>query len=109
MCALLQVQGLSKAFGAQQLFADVQFSIEPGDRVGLIGPNGSGKSTLLKIICSLEHPDSGGFSLQKGARIGYLAQEDRFDDEKSLYANLMLAGAELGLKESELYTRIHTL
>ena len=109
MCALLQVQGLSKAFGAQQLFTDIQFSVEPGDRVGLIGPNGSGKSTLLKIICSLEQPDSGGFTLQKGARIGYLAQEDRFDDDKSLYANLLLAGAELGLKESELYTRIHTL
>lgn len=109
MCALLQVQGLSKAFGAQQLFTDIQFSVEPGDRVGLIGPNGSGKSTLLKIICSLEQPDSGGFTLQKGSRIGYLAQEDRFDDDKSLYANLLLAGAELGLKESELYTRIHTL
>lgn len=109
MCALLQVQGLSKAFGAQQLFADVQFNIEPGDRIGLIGPNGSGKSTLLKIICSLEQPDSGGFSLQKGTRIGYLAQEDRFNDEKSLYANLMEAGTELGIKENELYTRIHTL
>ncbi len=112
MCALLQVQGLSKAFGAQELFREVQFSIEPGDRIGLIGPNGSGKSTLLKILASLEQPDSGGFTLQKGARIGYLAQEDQFEDDKSLYANLVKAGQtalDNSLTETELYTRVHTL
>lgn len=113
MCALLQVQGLSKAFGAQQLFSDVQFSVEPGERIGLIGPNGSGKSTLLKILCSLEHPDSGGFTLQRGARIGYLAQEDNFDEGKSLYANLVRAGQDEAssgrITETELYTRVHTL
>jgi len=46
MCALLSCQGLSKAFGAQSLFAGVTLMVDAGDRVGLIGPNGSGKSTL---------------------------------------------------------------
>ena len=109
MCALLQVQGLGKAYGAQQLFADVQFSVQAGDRLGLIGPNGSGKSTLLKILCGLEQPDKGGFSLQKGARISYLAQEEVFVEDRSLTTTLEQAGIACGLKEIELYTRVHTL
>ena len=110
MAALLQVQDLGKAYGSQRLFQDLRLSIDAGDRVGLIGPNGSGKSTLLKILCSLEQADTGGFSLQKGTRIGYLAQDDRFDEDKSLSANLIQAGAECGnLTETELHTRVHTL
>lgn len=109
MAALLQVQALGKAFGAQELFRELRFGIEPGDRIGLIGPNGSGKSTLLRILAGLETPDSGDIVLQKGLGIGYLAQSDRFDDSQSLYAALETAGRGLHLGEAELHIRIHTL
>lgn len=109
MAALLQVQALGKAFGTQELFRELRFGIEPGDRIGLIGPNGSGKSTLLRILAGLETPDSGDIVLQKGLGIGYLAQSDRFDDSQSLYAALETAGRGLHLGEAELHIRIHTL
>ena len=109
MATLLHVQNLGKAFGAQTLFSGVSFGIEPGERVGLIGPNGSGKSTLLKILCGLESPDTGNLTLQKGLKLGYLAQSNQFEETASLYANLEAAGAGLNLNEAELHARIHTL
>ena len=109
MPALLQIQNLAKAYGAQRLFSGVSFGIEPGDRIGLIGPNGSGKSTLLKILAGRETPDSGGVSLQKGLRLGSIAQNDVFDDDKSPLDNLLEAGRDLGLGETELLTRARAL
>lgn len=71
---MLTVNSVSKRFGAHQVLESVSFSINHGDRLGLIGPNGSGKSTLLRIITGDELPDSGGVSRMPGSRIGYLRQ-----------------------------------
>lgn len=109
MCALLSCQGLAKAFGAQTLFTGVTLVINPGDRVGLIGPNGSGKSTLLKILCGLEQPDSGTVFTQKLLRIGYLRQEDSFDETASCIDILYQAAQKLDIDEAEQYNRVHTL
>ena len=109
MAALLQVQDIAKAFGAQTLFSGVTFGIEPGERIGLIGPNGSGKSTLVRILAGLETPDRGEIRRQKGLRPGYLPQDDRFDPDQSLIEALETAGADLGLSEGELHGRILTL
>jgi ABC transport system ATP-binding/permease protein len=109
MCALLSCQGLAKAFGAQTLFTGVTLVINPGDRVGLIGPNGSGKSTLLKILCGLEQPDSGTVFTQKLLRIGYLRQEDSFDETASCIDILYQAAQKLDIDEAEQYNRVHAL
>ena len=72
---MLTVAGLSKSFGGRQLFDDVSFTIQSGERVAIVGPNGAGKSTLLKIILGKEEPDAGEVTLIRGTRLGYLPQE----------------------------------
>lgn len=71
----LQIQNLAKSFSVRQLFANVTFAVNPGDRVALVGSNGSGKTTMMKIILGWEQPDTGGVTSPKDSRIGYLPQE----------------------------------
>jgi ATP-binding cassette subfamily F protein 3 len=72
---MLQVSNLSKSYGDNLLFEKVSFSVNPGERLGLIGPNGCGKTTLFKVILGELKPDSGSARLSPGdLRIGYLAQ-----------------------------------
>ena len=78
MPPILNVQGISKAFGANPLFQNVSFTVSEGDRIGLIGPNGSGKSTLLRILAGTEAPDSGNIAVRKRLRLSYVAQESKF-------------------------------
>jgi ABC transport system ATP-binding/permease protein len=79
LAPILNAQKLSKAFGANPLFQNVSFTMEEGDRVGLIGPNGSGKSTLLGILAGRIAPDSGDLAVRKRTRMSYVAQESRFE------------------------------
>ena len=71
---MLQVAGISKAYGGQVVLADVSWAVPEGARVGLTGPNGAGKSTLLRIIAGEVEPDRGTVALTRGWRIGYLPQ-----------------------------------
>ena len=89
MSSLLSCRSISKAYGAQRLFSDLDLVINDGDRVGLIGPNGSGKSTLLKIICDLEDLDSGVIDRRNNVIVSYLAQEDTFLEHQGPLANLL--------------------
>ena len=75
----LQVEGLSKSFGALVLFENISFSIESTQRIGLIARNGKGKSTLLKIIAGSENYDNGSIVFRKDLKVGYLEQEPRFE------------------------------
>jgi len=72
---MLTVAGLSKTFGGRELFDDVSFTIQSGERVAITGPNGAGKSTLLKIILGREETDAGDVTFMRGTRVGYLPQE----------------------------------
>ena len=72
---MLTVSGLVKSFGGRELFDDVAFTLQSGERVAIVGPNGAGKSTLLKIILGHEEPDGGEVSFIRGTRVGYLPQE----------------------------------
>ncbi|MEN8189392.1 MAG: ABC-F family ATP-binding cassette domain-containing protein [Thermodesulfobacteriota bacterium] len=109
MAQLVSCRGITKSFGAQLLFRDIEFSLVSGDRVGLIGPNGSGKSTLLKIICGLSETDDGTVDLAKHLRLSYLDQHDVFDEQKSLFENLDTALVGYRLDESERFNRIHAV
>jgi len=75
---IINVQKISKAFGAQPLFHDVSFTVSEGNRIGLIGPNGSGKSTLLRILAGTEVPDSGNVAVRKRLRLTYVEQDSHF-------------------------------
>ncbi|MCA9540161.1 MAG: ABC-F family ATP-binding cassette domain-containing protein, partial [Myxococcales bacterium] len=72
---MIHLKGLSKAFGPQQIFEDLDWHIKPAQRVGLIGPNGVGKSTLLRIITGEIAPDGGEVAVTRGVTLGYLPQE----------------------------------
>jgi ATP-binding cassette subfamily F protein uup len=109
MSNLVNCQSLSKSFGSQTLFTNINLVVGKGDRIGVIGPNGSGKSTLLKIICGLEEGDSGQILLQKHARLSYLAQADLFDEEMGIADNLLLCLQGEKLEESEQFNIVHTL
>jgi ATP-binding cassette subfamily F protein uup len=78
MSVLLSARGLTKSYGHRPLFAGLSLDLRAGERVGLIGPNGAGKSTLLRLLAGREAPDEGAASARRGARVGYLPQEDAF-------------------------------
>lgn len=73
--SILTATGLSKHFGAQDVFGELSLQIHHGERTGLVGPNGVGKTTLLKILAGLETASTGHVHRAKGLRVGYLAQE----------------------------------
>jgi len=75
---IINVQGISKAFGANPLFQNVSFTVSQGDRIGLIGPNGAGKSTLLRILAGGEVPDDGEVAFRKRLRVSYVEQDSTF-------------------------------
>src|SRR6202140_3626077 len=105
MTLLLSVSGLSKRFGPRPLFPDLSLELRAGERLGLIGPNGSGKSTLLRLLAGREEPDAGTRSLRRGARAGYVAQNDVFPAGLSVGAVLLAALAEEPIEDYERETR----
>jgi len=81
----ITLTGLSLAYGHLPLLNRVDFSLQAGERVGLVGRNGSGKSSLLKIIAGLERPDDGAVQRQNGLRLAYVPQEPDLDPESSVF------------------------
>ena len=80
----LDVQNLTKSFGALLLFEDISFSIAEGQKVGLIAKNGVGKSTLLSILSGKEGYDSGSIIFRRDLKVGFLEQSPRFDPDESV-------------------------
>lgn len=86
---VIEVNGVSKAFGDKLLFEDLSFNLPQGGIVGVIGPNGAGKSTLFKLITGNEQPDSGSFEVGETVEMSYVDQEhDQMDDNKSVYETI---------------------
>lgn len=84
MANLLQVENLTKSFGVNSLFDDINFTINEGDKVGLIAKNGTGKSTLLSIIAGDDTPDDGKLIFKNDVTIGYLKQLPQFEPHLSV-------------------------
>ena len=98
---MIQVSDLEKSYGRQVLFDNIGFTINPGERVGLVGRNGHGKTTLFRLILGQEHQDSGVISIPDGYRIGHLSQHILFTEESVLKeACLSLPHREDGRDES---------
>jgi ATP-binding cassette subfamily F protein 3 len=92
---VLQINGISKAYGDRELFSNVTFTLAPRERIGLVGRNGSGKSTLFRMLLGSEAPDTGSIICPKHYSVGHLAQHLVFTEPT------ILAEACLGLKPDE--------
>ncbi|MBQ9232227.1 MAG: ABC-F family ATP-binding cassette domain-containing protein [Prevotella sp.] len=80
----VDVQNLSKSFGALNLFSNISFSIAEGQKVGLIAKNGTGKSTLLSVLAGKEGHDTGDIIFRRDLTVGFLEQSPQFDPEESV-------------------------
>jgi ATPase subunit of ABC transporter with duplicated ATPase domains len=89
-------QGLSKSYGSQEIFTDVDLAIDRGSRVVILGLNGAGKTTLLKILSGTEAADTGEIEPGHGLRLGYYAQEhETLDADRTVLENMRTAAPDL--------------
>lgn len=109
MTPYLDIQNLTKSFGAHVLFEDISLSISEGQKVGLIAKNGTGKSTLLEIIAGDEGYDSGSIIFHNDIRVGYLEQTPKFDPNESVLDACFNhhGDAEKVLKAKQILTQLH--
>ena len=99
---LLSLQGVRKSFGTNEVLKGVSFTLQDGERMGLVGVNGCGKSTLMKIIAGLEHLDDGIITMQKGLKLGYLAQQGTVDENHTVLEELESVFAPVVAMEEQL-------
>ncbi|MBI5894129.1 MAG: ABC-F family ATP-binding cassette domain-containing protein [Deltaproteobacteria bacterium] len=98
---MLKVSGLEKSYGRQSIFENVNFTINPGERIGLVGRNGHGKTTLFRMILGEEQPDSGVISIPSYYTVGHLSQHIRFTEDTVLKEGcLALPSSEDGIDET---------
>ena len=85
---LLSLQGVQKSFGTNEVLRDASLTLQDGQRMGLVGVNGCGKSTLMKIIAGIESADGGSITMQKGLKLGYLAQQGEVGEGRTVLEEL---------------------
>ena len=81
---MISVNNLSLYFGGQDVFKDISFMVNKGDKIGLVGKNGAGKSTLLNLLAKELHPNDGNISIPNGLIVGYLTQDLDFEDGRTV-------------------------
>jgi len=87
---MIQVNSLSKAYGRQTILDDIDFTVNPGERVGLVGRNGHGKTTLFRMILGQEYADEGVITIPNGYKIGHLSQHIAFTEKTVLKEGCLL-------------------
>lgn len=105
----LDVQNLTKRFGAQVLFDNISFSIAEGQKVGLVARNGTGKSTLMSVLMDKEGHESGDIIYRRDLKVGYLEQSPQFDPEESVLQACFNHedDPEKVLKAKQIFTQLH--
>lgn len=86
---IAQAQDLEQRFGGNTIFSNISFSVPDNARIGLVGPNGAGKTTLLKIMTGQQEATSGQFTINKGLKVGYIAQENALDEDKTIWDEML--------------------
>ncbi|KOH01796.1 ABC transporter [Lactobacillus johnsonii 16] len=86
---IAQAQDLEQRFGGNTIFSNISFSVPDNARIGLVGPNGAGKTTLLKIMTGQQEPTSGQFTINKGLKVGYIAQENGLGEDKTIWDEML--------------------
>lgn len=99
---MLSCNKLRKSFGVETILEDISFSINEGDKVGIVGVNGTGKTTLFKIITGVYGYDSGEIYSSKDCKIGYLEQNTNFHSDKTIYEEMISVFDHLRMAEVEL-------
>ena len=82
---MLSCNNVSKSFGVETILEDISFSVNEGDKIGIVGVNGTGKTTLFKVITGIFPHDKGDIFTSKNCRLGYLEQNTNFYSEKTIY------------------------
>jgi len=92
---MISITNLSKNYGKKVLFRDISFSINDGEKVGLIGPNGTGKTTLFSLIRGECEPSAGEVQVNRNIRLGYLPQESSFASARTVLAEIIEGDADI--------------
>ncbi|WP_270504279.1 ABC-F family ATP-binding cassette domain-containing protein [Paraclostridium sordellii] len=100
---VLSCNNLNKSFGIDTVLENISFTVNEGDKVGIIGVNGTGKTTLFKVLSGIYGYDSGDIYLGKGVEIGYLEQNTNFQSDKAIYEEVLEVFSDL--MEMEKYIR----
>ncbi|HET7278663.1 MAG TPA: ABC-F family ATP-binding cassette domain-containing protein [Dermatophilaceae bacterium] len=96
----LRASGLSRSYGSQEVFTDVDLAVDRGSRVVVLGLNGAGKTTLLRMLSGIDEPDTGEVQPGHGLKLGYYAQEhENLDLERTVLQNMKSAAPDLGETE----------
>lgn len=86
---LIQANEISKAYGANNIFAGINFQLSTGEKMGVVGANGAGKTTLFRCLMGMDTPDKGEIKITEGIRVGYLRQNEDWDTEGTIHAELL--------------------
>lgn len=99
---ILQGNNIERSFSGEVLFQNLSLQVDERDRIALVGPNGAGKSTLLKILVGEEEPTSGEVNQKRDLTLSYLAQNSRFESDKTIYQEMLRVFADLRADEQRL-------
>ena len=106
---MLSCNNVSKSFGVETILEDISFSVNEGDKIGIVGVNGTGKTTLFKVITGIFPHDKGDIFTSKNCRLGYLEQNTNFYSEKTIYDEVISVFSDLIEAEEELRSLEHQI